>query len=107
MLPIDQNRIIWTKTMKGTSSMTTYAYIRVSTKEQKIVRQIMAIEGYQIHKKNVYCDWQSGKDFNRPSYQKLIRQLKPQKIYTCFIVELDDLKGRDKIDAEVYSTLHF
>lgn len=38
---------------------------------------------------------------------ELIRQLKPQKIYTCFIVELDDLKGRDKIDAEVYSTLHF
>ena len=92
MLPIDQNRIIWTKTMKGTSSMTTYAYIRVSTKEQKIDRQIMAIEGYRIHKKNVYCDWQSGKDFNRPSYQKLIRQLKPGDL---IVIKSIDRLGRN------------
>ena len=56
--------------------METYAYIRVSTKEQNIDRQLMAIEGYEIPKKNIYCDRQSGKDFDRPKYQKLIKKLK-------------------------------
>ena len=48
-----------------------YAYIRVSTKEQNIDRQMLALEPYHIPKKNIYCDYQSGKDFQRPEYQKL------------------------------------
>ena len=56
--------------------METYAYIRVSTKEQNIDRQLIAIEGYEIPKKNIYCDRRSGKDFDRPKYQKLIKKLK-------------------------------
>ena len=43
--------------------MEQYAYIRVSTKEQNIDRQILALEEYHIPRKNIYCDWQSGKDF--------------------------------------------
>ena len=56
--------------------MEQYAYIRVSTKEQHIDRQIMALKPYSISQKNIYCDYQSGKDFERPEYRKLIRKLK-------------------------------
>lgn len=56
--------------------MATYAYVRVSTKEQKIDRQMAAIKEFEIPKKNIYCDWQSGKDFDRPAYQKLLKRLK-------------------------------
>ena len=56
--------------------MTIYAYIRVSTKEQNIDRQLAALEPYNIPKKNIYCDYQSGKDFERPAYQKMLKRLK-------------------------------
>lgn len=56
--------------------MTTYAYIRVSTKEQNVDRQLAALEPYNVPKKNIYCDYQSGKDFDRPAYQKLLKRLK-------------------------------
>lgn len=49
--------------------MKKYAYVRVSTKEQNIDRQILALESYKIPKKNIYCDYQSGKNFERPAYQ--------------------------------------
>lgn len=56
--------------------MERYAYIRVSTKEQNIDRQILALEPYNISKKNIYCDYQSGKNFERPAYQKMLKKLK-------------------------------
>lgn len=56
--------------------MEEYAYVRVSTKEQNIDRQLVALEPYNIPKKNIYCDYQSGKDFDRPAYQKLLKRLK-------------------------------
>ena len=37
----------------------------------------------------------------------LVGKMKPKKIYTCFIVELDNLKGKEHIDCPVYSTLHY
>ena len=49
--------------------MEQYAYIRVSTKEQNIDRQLLALEQYHIPAKNIYCDYQSGKDFDRPAYK--------------------------------------
>lgn len=53
-----------------------YGYIRVSTKEQNIDRQLTAIlkEGIEMNK--IYIDKASGKDFNRRKYKKLIRKLK-------------------------------
>ncbi|MBQ7210338.1 MAG: adenine phosphoribosyltransferase [Paludibacteraceae bacterium] len=38
---------------------------------------------------------------------KLVEKMKPQKIYACFIVELDNLKGRERIKCPTYSTLHY
>ncbi len=51
-----------------------YGYIRVSTKEQNEDRQVIALLQYGVDK--IYMDKQSGKDFNRPNYQKLLRKMK-------------------------------
>ena len=50
-----------------------YAYIRVSSKDQNEDRQLIAIQSLSIKKNNIYIDKQSGKDFDRPQYQKLIK----------------------------------
>ena len=75
--------------------MAYYAYVRVSTKEQNIDRQLVALEPYNIPKKNIYCDYQSGKDFDRPAYQKLLGRLKPGD---CLIVKSIDRLGRNYKD---------
>lgn len=75
--------------------MRKYAYIRVSTKEQNVDRQILALEPYHILKKNIYCDYQSGKDFERPEYQKLLRKLKEGDL---LIVKSIDRLGRNYND---------
>lgn len=55
---------------------TTYGYIRVSTKDQNEARQLIAMHGFPVEDKHIYLDKQSGKDFNRPQYLKLIRRLR-------------------------------
>ena len=78
--------------------MEKYAYIRVSTKEQSIDRQLLALEPYQIKKKNIYCDYQSGKDFDRPAYQRMMKRLKPGDL---LIVKSIDRLGRNYNDILV------
>ncbi len=56
--------------------MAMYAYARVSTKEQNLDRQLEAFKDFKINKNNIYCDKQSGKDFERTNYQRLIKKLK-------------------------------
>ena len=53
-----------------------YGYARVSSKNQKLARQISALMQAGIEKQNLFIDKQSGKDFNRPGYQRLLRKLK-------------------------------
>ena len=53
-----------------------YGYARVSTRDQNEQRQIIALEQYGVEKRNIFIDKQSGKDFNRSSYKKLIRTIK-------------------------------
>lgn len=53
-----------------------YGYIRVSTKEQNEDRQRIAMVEMQIPDKMIYMDKQSGKDFDRPQYQRLMRKLR-------------------------------
>lgn len=69
-----------------------FGYIRVSTKEQHTDRQLAALEPYQIPQKNLYCDYQSGKDFQRPAYQKLLKRLKKGDL---LIIKSIDRLGRD------------
>lgn len=54
----------------------TYGYIRVSSTDQNEERQLVAMRAAQVPEKNVYMDKQSGKDFDRRSYQRLLRKLK-------------------------------
>ena len=75
--------------------MAEYAYVRVSTREQNIDRQLAALEPYNIPKKNIFCDHQSGKDFDRPAYQSLLKSLKP---HDCLFVKSIDRLGRNYSD---------
>jgi len=69
-----------------------YGYIRVSTKEQNEERQIIAMREFGIEKSCMVIDKQSGKDFNRPGYQRLMKKLKPED--TLVIKSIDRL-GRN------------
>ena len=55
-----------------------YAYIRVSSKDQNIDRQVEAMRNIGILEKNMYIDRQSGKNFNRKKYQSLLKKFKFQ-----------------------------
>ena len=52
-----------------------YGYIRVSTLAQKDDRQWLAMENFGVHRECIYADKQSGKDFDRPAYNRLIARL--------------------------------
>ena len=49
-----------------------YGYVRVSTRDQNEERQLIALLELQVPKKNIFIDKQSGKDFDRPRYKKLL-----------------------------------
>lgn len=53
-----------------------YGYARVSTKEQNEERQLIALTGFGIAETAIFVDKQSGKDFERTQYRKLLRKLK-------------------------------
>jgi len=55
--------------------MKTYGYIRVSSNDQNEDRQLVAMQELKIPSRQIYTDKQSGKDFDRPEYKKLIEQL--------------------------------
>ena len=72
--------------------MAVYGYIRVSTNDQNTARQFAALEKWEIPERNLYVDKQSGKDFNRPAYKKLLRKLKEGDL--LYIKSIDRL-GRN------------
>ena len=57
--------------------MSDYGYVRVSTAEQNEDRQLIAMSDAGVPRENIFTDKQSGKDFDRPAYKKLMRKLKP------------------------------
>lgn len=69
-----------------------YAYIRVSTKQQNIDRQYEEIKALNIDDKYIYIDKESGKDFDRVKYQKLIKKLKKDDL---LIIKSIDRLGRN------------
>lgn len=79
----------------------TYGYIRVSTKEQNLDRQIKSLIDYGVPKENIKADKESGKDFDRPSYQ-LLRNDILRDGDTLVIKELDRLgRNKEMIKAEL------
>ena len=75
--------------------MSTYAYVRVSSRDQNAERQLIAVRDAGVDDKNIFVDKQSGKDFNRPAYKRLIKKLKPSD--TLVIKSIDRL-GRNYSD---------
>jgi DNA invertase Pin-like site-specific DNA recombinase len=69
-----------------------YGYARVSTKEQNEQRQVIALHGFGVDDKRIFIDKQSGKDFERENYKKLMRKIK--KDDTLVIQSIDRL-GRN------------
>ena len=69
-----------------------YGYVRVSTKEQNGDRQLIALWEVGVVEKNIFMDKQSGKDFERPQYRKLLR--KREKDDLLYIKSIDRL-GRN------------
>lgn len=72
--------------------MKNYGYIRVSSKDQNIVRQQLALKKIGISEDNIFIDKQSGKDFDRPEYMKLIEKLEKEDV--LFVKSIDRL-GRN------------
>ena len=73
-------------------SNTTYGYIRVSSKDQNEDRQRIAMRETGVDAKNIFMDKQSGKDFERPGYKRVLRKLKTDD--TLIIKSIDRL-GRN------------
>ena len=73
-------------------SQSIYGYIRVSSRDQNEDRQLIAMREIDVPEKNIYTDKQSGKDFERPQYKKLVRKLKRDDL--LYIKSIDRL-GRN------------
>ena len=71
---------------------TIYGYIRVSTREQNEDRQRLALAALPVPKENIYMDKQSGKDFERPQYRRLVRRLRRDDL--LYVKSIDRL-GRN------------
>ena len=72
--------------------MTTYGYIRISTKGQNEARQEIALEKYGVDRQHIFLDKQSGKNFERPEYQKMLRLMSPGD---SLIIKSIDRLGRN------------
>jgi DNA invertase Pin-like site-specific DNA recombinase len=77
--------------------MQEYFYVRVSTVEQNENRQLDAVADLKILQENIFIDKQSGKDFNRPAYQELVRKLKQGDL--LYIKSIDRL-GRNYAEIQ-------
>ncbi len=69
-----------------------YGYVRVSTREQNLDRQLLAMSAFGVPEKRIYQDKLSGKDFERPAYRRLLKTIKPGD--TLVIKSIDRL-GRN------------
>ena len=83
----------------GTTTITgnIYGYIRVSARDQNEDRQLVALRGIPVPERNIFTDKQSGKDFNRPEYKKLVKKLKPDDL--LYVKSIDRL-GRSYTEIQ-------
>ena len=72
-----------------------YGYVRVSSKDQNEDRQMIAMREMKVSEKNIFIDKQSGKDFNRPQYKKMMKKLKEDDL--LYVLSIDRL-GRNYED---------
>ena len=69
-----------------------YGYVRVSSTDQNEDRQLIALSEKNISQRNIYIDKQSGKDFERPQYKRLVKKLKAGDL--LYILSIDRLGRR-------------
>ena len=74
-----------------------YGYCRVSSADQNEERQLIAMSKMEIPAENIYVDKQSGRDFNRPQYQKLVKRLNEN---TVLCIQSIDRLGRNYQDIQ-------
>ena len=74
-----------------------YGFIRVSSTDQNEDRQLIAMQKMEVQKKNLYIDKQSGKDFDRPQYKRLVKRLKRGDL--LYVMSIDRL-GRNYEDIQ-------
>ena len=72
-----------------------YGYMRCSSREQNEDRQLIALKEMRVPEKQIYMDKQSGKDFDRPQYKRLLRKLDNNSV--LFVKSIDRL-GRNYAD---------
>ncbi len=77
--------------------MNRYAYVRVSSQEQNEERQMIAVREKEVDEKNIYLDRQSGKDFERPQYKRLIKKLRAGDL--LYVLSIDRL-GRNYTEIQ-------
>lgn len=75
--------------------MSVYGYARVSSKDQNENWQTEALKNFGIAPENIFVDKNSGKDFNRPQYRKLLRRLRADDV---FVVKSIDRLGRNYVE---------
>jgi len=78
--------------------MSIYGYARVSSIDQNESRQMIALKQKNIPLKNIYIDKQSGKDFDRPEYKRLLRKLKTGDL--LYVLSIDRL-GRNYKEIQI------
>lgn len=69
-----------------------YAYVRVSSVDQNVDRQMLAIEQLALPRSHIFIDRVSGKDFDRPQYQRMLKRLRPGN---TLVVKSIDRLGRN------------
>lgn len=74
-----------------------YGYIRVSSIDQNEDRQLLAMKRKKVPERNLYIDKQSGKDFQRPQYERMVKRLKPGDL--VYVLSIDRL-GRNYMEIQ-------
>lgn len=72
-----------------------FGYVRVSSKDQNVERQLVAMEPLKIPENNLYIEKISGKDFDRPKYKRLLKKIKENDV--LYVKSIDRL-GRNYED---------
>lgn len=67
--------------------MKVYGYIRVSSTDQNEDRQQIALAAKNVPTQNIFMDKQSGKDFERPQYQRLMKKLRAGDLFYIFSID--------------------
>lgn len=80
-----------------------FGYMRTSSLDQNEIRQLIALVGAGVPEKNIYMDKQSGKDFERKQYQRMVRKLKKGDV--LYIKSIDRLGRNYKEIQEQWSIL--